>query len=229
MGTRNSMRRARIRDAITSASWSTLGVIVAVSRFVLRLLLAIGAALIIAATLAIIVYLMLRVLSPDTAAAHRATFWDQVDTFRSWVITHDQRLDEITVWSFFVGLGLIATVELITFMVMFGTKDETPLGASLRTKKIGYALIMSALSILYGMTLMAYYHDRQFNIWERLGIRLLGIIGIFVAVPCAIIFVCILVYQQHRSAPALLQGTSHDLQHTHTDQGSSVRVTRADR
>lgn len=117
----------------------------------------------------------------------------------AWVDRHDLTIDLITVWSLAVGFAVLAVVELATWLSLRGSLDQTRVGQRLRPKKLGYALICAAMSMLYGLSLYAYYREHQFGVWSVFGLRVLIVVGIITAAAFGIRF--ILALRDERRAP----------------------------
>jgi hypothetical protein len=127
-------------------------------------------------------------------------FEGEAERLEAWAMTHDTSLDLVTVWCFAAGFYVLTTVELGTWLTMWGTEDVTPVGKRLRSKKLGYALICAAMGTLYSFTLWGYYAGKMFTFWERFGVRILGIAGIVVAVTAGILFLVAFVQHKRRVA-----------------------------
>jgi hypothetical protein len=98
-----------------------------------------------------------------------------------WITTHDLTIDLVTVWALVIGFATLSIVDFATWASMLGQYDETQLGSRLRPKKLGNAIICLAMSMLYGMSLFAYYREHQFDIWTIFLLRIFLIVGIITA------------------------------------------------
>lgn len=119
-----------------------------------------------------------------------------VNEFGQWIRDHDAALNVWTLWAFAILASALAILELVTWLVMLGTRDRSALGPPLRRKKIGYIFAFSSVAALAALSLYAMHHDIQEELALRSGFRLYGIAGMATGFLFGVWFVTVLLREK---------------------------------
>lgn len=95
---------------------------------------------------------------------------------------HDVTLDLIVVWALCLGAFTMGTAKMIAWWTIRTTRDATAIGASLKKQKLSEGVFWYALSLLYAMTLAAFYWSHQFGLPERTALRVVLMVAIVVSI-----------------------------------------------
>ena len=111
-----------------------------------------------------------------------------------FVRRHDVTLDLIVVWSLCVGALTMSVAKLVAWWTIRGTADSTMVGVSLKQQKLSESVFWFGLSLLYGMTLAAFYFAHRFGPPERTALRVI----LMVAVVTSVYYVSRFIYYLRR-------------------------------
>lgn len=106
-----------------------------------------------------------------------------------FVRQHDATIDLAVVWMLAVGTAILSLVKLVSWLVLRTQDDQTMVGVSLKRQKLGEGFGWGSLSVLYSLTLYAYYTHDAWGYWPRLIVRVSLAASIFVAVVTGIAFI----------------------------------------
>lgn len=113
-------------------------------------------------------------------------WWEGIS---DWLIAHDLKFDEFSVWALAVGFSVLSLVKAGTWWAIWRQRDRTPVGRALKAQKAAEVIAWGGMAALYGLTLYGYYQQYQFGFWPRLGIRALVVSGITVAAVAGLRFI----------------------------------------
>lgn len=115
-----------------------------------------------------------------------------IDALGAWLARHEETADHITVWALLIGFTVLFLVETGTWLVLRGSRDQTPVGVWLKRKKVGYAVLGVGMATLYGATLWISYGwpgAPRIGVWERTVLRLVVLGGTGGAAISGIMFI----------------------------------------
>ena len=95
---------------------------------------------------------------------------------------HDVTLDLIVVWALCLGAFTMGTAKMIAWWTIRSTRDATRIGVSLKKQKLSEGVLWYALSLLYAMTLTAFYNAQRIGPPERTALRVVLMVAIVVSI-----------------------------------------------
>jgi len=99
----------------------------------------------------------------------------------AWLLTNDLEMELSAVWVLAIGFAVWSAVKIVSWRTLRHQHDRTDVGRNLKWQKLGEAIATAAMSMLYSLTLYAYYTEHQWGVWERLVVRSIVACGIVAA------------------------------------------------